>query len=121
MFQNNWPPTVQVIGKDILKFHGIYWPAFLIAAGKYVLSQKCFSIALIYFKKKRKGLEPPKSLLVHSHWTVDGEKMSKSKYNVIDPMQRAQTYTFDGLRYFLLREGTAHSDGSNFGNTLIHI
>lgn len=60
-----------------------------------------------------KGLEPPQSLLVHSHWTVDGEKMSKSKYNVIDPMQRAQTYTFDGMRYFLLREGTAHSDGSN--------
>lgn len=42
--------------------------------------------------------------------------MSKSKHNVIDPMQRAQTYTFDGLRYFLLREGTAHSDGSNFIN-----
>lgn len=60
------------------------------------------------------GLEPPGSLLVHSHWTVDGEKMSKSKFNVIDPMERAGTYTHDGMRYFLLREGTAHSDASKF-------
>lgn len=85
-----WPPSLQVIGKDILKFHGIYWPAFLIAA----------------------GLEPPKQLLVHSHWTVDGQKMSKSKQNVINPMQRAEIYTMEGIRYFLLREGVAHSDGS---------
>lgn len=85
-----WPPTVHVIGKDILKFHGIYWPAFLIAA----------------------GLEPPQQLLVHSHWTVEGQKMSKSKFNVIDPMERASTYTIEGIRYFLLREGVMHSDGS---------
>lgn len=85
-----WPPNLQVIGKDILKFHGIYWPAFLIAA----------------------GLEPPHQLLVHSHWTVDGQKMSKSKQNVVDPMQRAEVYTMEGIRYFLLREGVAHSDGS---------
>lgn len=83
---------MQVIGKDILKFHGVYWPAFLIAA----------------------GLEPPHQLHVHSHWTVNDEKMSKSKLNVVDPSERAATYTFDGMRYFLLREGTAHSDGSKF-------
>lgn len=83
---------MQVIGKDILKFHGIYWPAFLIAA----------------------GLEPPKSLFVHSHWTIEGQKMSKSKFNVIDPTERASTYTFEGLRYFLLREGVAHNDGSKY-------
>ncbi|XP_050340257.1 methionine--tRNA ligase, mitochondrial [Bactrocera neohumeralis] len=88
-----WPPSVQVIGKDILKFHGIYWPAFLIAA----------------------GLEPPQQLFVHSHWTVDGQKMSKSKQNVVDPVAAAKTYTMEGLRYFLLREGVAHSDG-NFSN-----
>ncbi|XP_069969329.1 methionine--tRNA ligase, mitochondrial isoform X2 [Bactrocera oleae] len=88
-----WPPSVQVIGKDILKFHGIYWPAFLIAA----------------------GLEPPHQLFVHSHWTVDGQKMSKSKQNVVDPVAAAKTYTMEGLRYFLLREGVAHSDG-NFSN-----
>lgn len=85
-----WPPNVHVIGKDILKFHGIYWPAFLIAA----------------------NLEPPEQLLVHSHWTVDGQKMSKSKNNVIDPFERSKIYSMEGIRYFLLREGVQHSDGS---------
>lgn len=89
-FGQRWPPTVQVLGKDILKFHGIYWPAFSIAA----------------------GLEPPRQLLVHSHWTVDNQKMSKSKLNVVDPNERATLYTHEGLRFFLLREGVAHSDGS---------
>ncbi|GAB0096481.1 Methionine--tRNA ligase, mitochondrial [Sergentomyia squamirostris] len=86
----SWPPSVQVIGKDILKFHGIYWPAFLIA----------------------NNMEPPGNLFVHSHWTVDGQKMSKSKHNVVDPSERASAYTAEGLRYFLLREGVAHSDGN---------
>lgn len=89
-FKLFWPCALQVIGKDILKFHGIYWPAFLIAA----------------------GLEPPNQLLVHSHWTVNGEKMSKSKFNVIDPFDRMKVYTPEGLRYFLLRESVTHSDGS---------
>jgi len=79
-----------VLGKDIIKFHGIYWPAFLMAA----------------------NLELPKSLFVHSHWTVDGQKMSKSKNNVVNPIERANLYTSEGMRYFLLREGVAHSDGS---------
>ncbi|XP_030758905.1 methionine--tRNA ligase, mitochondrial [Sitophilus oryzae] len=95
-FQQCWPPYVQVIGKDILKFHGVYWPAFLIAA----------------------GLEPFHTLLCHSHWTVDGEKMSKSKGNVIDPLERSQLYSTDGLRYFLLREGVSHSDG-NYSDTKV--
>ncbi|XP_034116272.1 methionine--tRNA ligase, mitochondrial [Drosophila albomicans] len=89
-YLKQWPPAQQVIGKDILKFHGIYWPAFLLAA----------------------GLEPPQQLYVHSHWTVDGQKMSKSKHNVVDPIQAAEQYTMEGLRYFLLREGVAHSDGN---------
>ncbi|EDW97601.1 methionine--tRNA ligase, mitochondrial isoform X1 [Drosophila yakuba] len=89
-FSAHWPPAQQVIGKDILKFHGIYWPAFLLAA----------------------DLEPPRQLYVHSHWTVDGQKMSKSKHNVVDPVQAARQYTMEGLRYFLLREGVAHSDGN---------
>ncbi|XP_023720689.1 methionine--tRNA ligase, mitochondrial isoform X2 [Cryptotermes secundus] len=89
-----WPPDLQVIGKDILKFHGVYWPAFLIAA----------------------GLEPPRSLLCHSHWKVDGKKMSKSKGNIIDPLDCIVRYTASGLRYFLLREGVAHSDG-NYSET----
>lgn len=60
------------------------------------------------------NLDPPKTLLCHSHWTVDGEKMSKSKNNVVCPLQRSDIYTTDGLRYFLLREGVAHSDGSEY-------
>lgn len=60
------------------------------------------------------GLEPPQRLLVHSHWTVDDVKMSKSKHNVIDPNKVSQRYTYEGLRYFLLREGVPHSDGSEF-------
>lgn len=59
-------------------------------------------------------LEPPKSLLCHSHWTVDGEKMSKSKNNVVCPSSRSEIYTTDAFRYFLLREGVAHSDGSRY-------
>lgn len=82
----------QVIGKDILKFHGVYWPAFLIAA----------------------GLEPPRMLLCHSHWTVNDEKMSKSKGNVISPFDVAKELTSDGLRYFLLREAVPHTDGSEY-------
>lgn len=78
----------KVIGKDILKFHGIYWPAFLIAA----------------------GLEPPKTLYCHSHWTVNSEKMSKSKGNVIRPLDAAEKFTIEGLRYFLLRESVPQND-----------
>lgn len=57
-------------------------------------------------------LEPPRTLLCHSHWTVAGEKMSKSKGNIIDPFERTEIYTNDGLRYFLLRVAVPHSDGS---------
>ncbi|XP_071441300.1 methionine--tRNA ligase, mitochondrial isoform X2 [Hetaerina americana] len=96
---NNWPPDLQIIGKDILKFHGIYWPSLLMAV----------------------GLEPPRSMLVHSHWTVDGVKMSKSLGNVVNPFDLADQYTPDGLRYFLLREGVAHSDGNYSDEKVITI
>ncbi|XP_050310423.1 methionine--tRNA ligase, mitochondrial [Anthonomus grandis grandis] len=95
-FNKVWPPDLQVIGKDILKFHGVYWPAFLMAA----------------------DLEPPRCILCHSHWTVDDEKMSKSKRNVVNPMEKGEVYTRDGLRYFLLREGVNHSDG-NYNDTKV--
>ena len=85
-----WPPTVQVLGKDILKFHSIYWPALLM----------CLE------------LELPLKLLVHSHWTVEGVKMSKSIGNVVDPNNLIDKYSSDALRYFLLREGVPHSDGN---------
>jgi len=87
---DNWPPNVQICGKDILKFHGIFWPAFLIAA----------------------GLKLPEQIFVHSHWKVDDEKMSKTRGNVVNPITAGSQYTESGLRYFLLREGTAHSDGN---------
>ena len=85
----DWPPNVQVMGKDILKFHAIYWPAFLLA-----LKQPL-----------------PQQLLVHAHWTVDGTKMSKSLGNVIDPMDLIQATSSEHLRYFLLKEGALDVDG----------
>ncbi|KAL4220584.1 Methionine--tRNA ligase [Mactra antiquata] len=88
--QQYWPANVQVIGKDILKFHGLYWPAFLFAA----------------------GLEPPKKLFCHSHWLVNSVKMSKSLGNVVDPMIVKEKYSADVFRYYLLREGVPHQDGN---------
>ena len=87
----NWPPNCHVIGKDILKFHAIYWPSFLMAL----------------------ELDLPERILCHSHWTVNDEKMSKSKGNVVDPnVISEELCTFEGLRYFLLKEGVPHSDGN---------
>lgn len=86
--RHRWDGVHHVIGKDILKFHAIYWPAFLLGA----------------------GLPLPEAIHVHSHWTVGGKKMSKSLGNVVDPLQRSRTFTSDGLRYFLLRQGVPDSD-----------
>ncbi|KAG7224792.1 hypothetical protein INR49_013505 [Caranx melampygus] len=83
-----WNVAHHVIGKDILKFHAIYWPAFLLGA----------------------GLPLPQTIHVHSHWTAGGKKMSKSLGNVVDPLQRSQMFTTDGMRYFLLRQGVPDSD-----------
>ena len=85
-----WPPDLQIIGKDILKFHALYWPAILMAL----------------------GLEPPRHLLVHSHWTVDEVKMSKSLGNVVDPHSAQKVLTKEGVRYCLLRQGTPFADNS---------
>jgi methionyl-tRNA synthetase len=70
------------------RFHAIYWPAFLIAA----------------------GFEPPKQLLVHCHWTVEGQKMSKSIGNVVNVVEAAKRVSPTALRYFLLRQGVPGSD-----------
>ncbi|KAM4621954.1 methionine--tRNA ligase, mitochondrial [Polymixia lowei] len=83
-----WNAAHHVVGKDILKFHAIYWPAFLLGA----------------------GLSLPQTIHVHSHWTVEGKKMSKSLGNVVDPLERSQRFTTDGMRYFLLRQGVPDSD-----------
>lgn len=85
---DRWNGAHHVIGKDILKFHAIYWPSFLLGA----------------------GLSLPQTIHVHSHWTVGGKKMSKSLGNVVDPLERSRMFTSDGLRYFLLRQGVPDSD-----------
>ncbi|KAK3525934.1 hypothetical protein QTP70_011022 [Hemibagrus guttatus] len=83
-----WSAVHHVVGKDILKFHAIYWPAFLMAA----------------------ELPLPQAIYVHSHWTVQGKKMSKSLGNVVDPLESSRRFTVDGLRYFLLRQGVPDID-----------
>ena len=83
-----WPIDCQVLGKDIIKFHAIYWPAFLMAL----------------------SLPLPKRMICHSHWLIDSFKMSKSRGNVVDPIQENKLYTHEGLRYYLLRASTTHSD-----------
>ncbi len=88
-FQAIWPADLHVIGKDILRFHAVYWPAFLLAA----------------------GLEPPRRIFAHGWWTNEGEKISKSLGNVIDPFELAERYGLDSLRYFLLRAVPFGQDG----------
>jgi len=83
-----WPPTHQIVGKDILRFHAVYWPAFLLAS----------------------GLEPPERISAHAHWTVDKSKMSKTAGNIVDPVAALRHYGVDGLRYFLLKEGSLRKD-----------
>lgn len=88
-FNHLWPADVHIIGKDILKFHTIIWPAMLFSA----------------------GLKPPKKVFAHGWWTVDGKKMSKSTGNFIDPHQVIDQVGVDAYRYFLLREVPFGMDG----------
>ncbi len=88
-YQQWWPQDVMVIGKGIIRFHAIYWPAIL----------------------KSAGLAVPKSLFVHGYLTVDGQKMSKTLGNVIDPLVLIEQYGVDTLRYFLLRKILSTADG----------
>jgi methionyl-tRNA synthetase len=88
-FKKYWPADVQCIGKDILKFHSLIWPAMLLSL----------------------GLELPKTIFVHGFITADGQKMSKSLGNVVDPFELVEKYGVDAVRYFLLREIPATEDG----------
>jgi len=85
-----WPATVQLIAKDILKFHAVFWPALLMAA----------------------DLELPERLFIHGYLLMDDHKMSKSLGNVLDPFQVMDLYGTDALRYYLLREVAFGQDGS---------
>lgn len=89
-FNKYWPADIHIIGKDILRFHAIYWPAFLMSA----------------------GLQPPRQVFAHGWWTNEGEKMSKSRGNFIDAFELADEYELDVLRYYLLREIPLGSDGN---------
>jgi len=92
-----WPATMQLVGKDILRFHAIYWPAFLMSL----------------------GLPLPKHIAAHGWWTRNGEKMSKSKGNVVNPKEVADAYGLENFRYFMLREVPFGQDGDFSQKALI--
>ncbi|GEP05122.1 methionine--tRNA ligase [Methylobacterium oxalidis] len=92
-----WPVDLHVIGKDIVRFHAVYWPAFLMSA----------------------GLPLPKRIFGHGHLLSKGEKMSKSLGNVVDPMDLIATYGVDPVRYFVLREVPFGGDGNYSHDAII--
>jgi methionyl-tRNA synthetase len=89
MYKKWWPADLHVIGKGIIRFHAIYWPAILMSA----------------------GLQLPKAIFVHEYFTVDGRKMSKTLGNVIDPEVLIDKYGADSLRYYFLAKFSPFSDG----------
>ncbi len=92
-----WPAQMHLVGKDILRFHAIYWPAFLMSL----------------------GLPLPQHIGAHGWWTRDGEKMSKSKGNVVSPKEVADAYGIENLRYFMMREVPFGQDGDFSQRALI--
>lgn len=88
-YERFWPADVHMVGKDIVRFHAVYWPALLLAA----------------------GLQPPKCVFAHGWWTNEGEKISKRLGNVIDPLTLVETYGLDQVRYFMMREVPFGNDG----------
>ena len=97
LWRRFWPADIHLIGKDVVRFHAVYWPAFLMSAG----------IAL------------PKQVYGHGFLLSRGEKMSKSVGNVVDPMELAGRFGVDALRYFLLREVTFGQDGSYSAEAIV--
>ena len=90
LYKDFWPANIHIIGKDILRFHAVYWPAFLLAA----------------------GIKPPQRVYGHG-WILSGdEKMSKSKGNILDPIEIIDIYGLDALRYYLLKEVSFGNDGN---------
>jgi methionyl-tRNA synthetase len=97
-FRSFWPADLHMVGKDIVRFHAVYWPAFLMAA----------------------GLQPQKRVFAHGWWTVEGQKMSKSLGNVIDPHYLIGKYGLDPVRYFVLRELPFGQDGDFSHRQMVH-
>jgi len=93
-----WPADVHFVGKDIVRFHTIYWPAFLMAA----------------------GIAPPRRVFAHGWWTNEGQKISKSLGNVIDPVALVEEFGLDPVRYFLLREVPFGQDGDFSRKALVN-
>jgi methionyl-tRNA synthetase len=91
-----WPADVHVIGKDIIRFHGVYWPALLLAV----------------------GISPPKKLLAHAHWTMDGRKMSKSVGNIVNPYYALDRWGVDTMRLFMMLDGGIEND-ADYDNKII--
>lgn len=91
-----WPPFAQFIGKDIVKFHCLYWPAFLMGC----------------------GLAPPQHIVCHGHWTNEGRKMSKSLGNVVDPIQLLQSMGLEGVRWSLITETSLSGDADFQGASM---
>jgi len=96
LYRTFWPATTQVVGKDILRFHAIYWPAILAAL----------------------GAEPPRRVWAHGWFNRNGEKMSKSRGNGADPLALARFYGVDPFRYYLLRE-LPHAGDTNFSEDAV--
>lgn len=98
-YEKYWPADVHVIGKGITRFHAIYWPAFLLSA----------------------KIPLPKSLFVHGYFTVNGQKMSKTLGNVIDPVELIEKYGADALRYYFLSQIPSTEDGDFSEEKLKHV
>ena len=98
LWKRYWPADVHLIGKDVVRFHAVYWPAFLMSA----------------------GIELPKTVYGHGFLLSRGEKMSKSVGNVVDPFSLAETFGVDALRYFLMREVTFGQDGSYSAEAIVN-
>ncbi len=88
-YRRFWPADLHMVGKDILRFHAVYWPAFLMAA----------------------DLPPPRRVFAHGWWTNEGQKISKSLGNIIEPLKLIERYGLDPVRYFLMREIPFGNDG----------
>ena len=98
LFSRYWPCDAHLIGKDILRFHAVYWPSFLMSM----------------------GMESPKRVFAHGWWTIEGQKMSKSLGNVVDPHEVVKTYGVDEFRFFLFREVPFGMDGDFSKSAIVH-